>query len=101
MPMQTGVTHWIGLLQAGDVAAAQPLWERYFARLVELARSRLRGAGRRVADEEDVALSAFDSFCRGAMGGRFPRLTDSADLWKQAEEGKAPPPAGERSPPGW
>jgi DNA-directed RNA polymerase specialized sigma24 family protein len=80
--MPTGVTHWIGLLKAGDVAAAQPLFERYFARLVELARSRLRGARRRVADEEDVALSAFDSFCRGAGAGHFPRLTDSADLWK-------------------
>jgi DNA-directed RNA polymerase specialized sigma24 family protein len=80
--MPTGVTHWIGLLKAGDAAAAQPLWERYFAQLVELARSRLRGARRRVADEEDVALSAFDSFCRGALAGRFPRLMDSTDLWK-------------------
>jgi hypothetical protein len=80
--MPTGITHWIGLLKAGDAAAAQPLWERYFARLVELARARLAGARRRVADEEDVALSAFDSFCRGALAGRFPRLNDSTDLWK-------------------
>jgi RNA polymerase sigma factor (sigma-70 family) len=75
------VTHWLVLLRAGDPAAAQPLWERYFRRLVGLARARLRGTRRRAADEEDVALSAFDSFCRGAEQGRFPRLDDRDDLW--------------------
>jgi DNA-directed RNA polymerase specialized sigma24 family protein len=34
-----------------------------------------------VADEEDVALSAFDSFCRGAQQGRFPQLRDRNNLW--------------------
>ncbi len=33
-------------------------------------------------DEEDAALSAFDSFCRGAQQGRFPRLDDRDDLWQ-------------------
>src|SRR5262249_14377033 len=37
---------------------------------------------RGAADEEDVALSAFDSFCRGAERGRFPRLDDRDDLWQ-------------------
>src|SRR5262249_20885336 len=37
---------------------------------------------RRVADEEDVALSAFDSFIHRAAAGRFPRLEDRDDLWK-------------------
>jgi DNA-directed RNA polymerase specialized sigma24 family protein len=76
------VSGWINQLQAGDAAAAQRLWERYFRRLVGLARSRLRGAGVRAADEEDVALSAFASFCRGAERGRFPQLTDRDDLWR-------------------
>jgi DNA-directed RNA polymerase specialized sigma24 family protein len=35
-----------------------------------------------VADEEDVALSAFASFCRAAAQGRFPRLDDRDDLWQ-------------------
>jgi DNA-directed RNA polymerase specialized sigma24 family protein len=34
------------------------------------------------ADEEDVALSAFDSFCRNAQNGVFPRLDDRNDLWQ-------------------
>jgi len=76
------VTHWIGRLKAGDPSAAQKLWEAYFQRLVRLARGRLRAAPRRAADEEDVALSAFDSFCRGVEIGRFPRLSDRDDLWQ-------------------
>ncbi len=76
------VTHWIRLLHQGEAAAAQKLWERYFRRLVGLARARLRGAGRGAADEEDAALSAFDSFCRGVEQGRFPKLDDRDGLWR-------------------
>ncbi len=83
MPSADGsVTRWLGQLQAGDSAAAQQLWERYFRRLVGLARKRLQGTPRRAADEEDVALSAFDSFCRGAEQGRFPDLADRDGLWR-------------------
>jgi DNA-directed RNA polymerase specialized sigma24 family protein len=75
------VTHWINMLKGGDAPAAQRLWEAYFPRLVGLARKKLREAPRRAADEEDVALSAFDSFCDGAARGRFPQLIDRDDLW--------------------
>jgi DNA-directed RNA polymerase specialized sigma24 family protein len=34
-----------------------------------------------MADEEDVALSAFKSFCRGAQDGRFPQLQEHEDPW--------------------
>ena len=78
----TSVTQWIDRLKAGDPDAAQNLWERYFRRLVGLARKKLRSAPRRAADEEDVALSAFDSFCRGAGQERFPQLHDRLDLWQ-------------------
>jgi DNA-directed RNA polymerase specialized sigma24 family protein len=81
MSSSGSVTAWIDRLRAGDRAAAQPLWEGYFQRLVRLARKKLRGAPRGMADEEDVALSAFDSFCRGAEQGRFPQLSDRDDLW--------------------
>jgi DNA-directed RNA polymerase specialized sigma24 family protein len=76
------VTHWIELLKAGDPVAAQKLWEGYFQRLVGLARKKLQGIRRRAADEEDVALSAFDSFCRGAEQGRYPQISDRDDLWQ-------------------
>lgn len=76
------VTIWLDQLKAGDPAAAKPLWDGYFGRLVSLARGRLRTISRAASDEEDVALSAFDSFCRGAAEGRFPRLDDRDDLWQ-------------------
>jgi DNA-directed RNA polymerase specialized sigma24 family protein len=76
------VTYWIHQLPAGDQAAIQKLWERYFPRLVGLVRKRLMGAPRAAADEEDVALSAFNSFFRRAQEGRFPKLTDRQDLWQ-------------------
>jgi DNA-directed RNA polymerase specialized sigma24 family protein len=82
MSSADSISRWIDQLKAGDPAAAQRLWERYFARLVGLARKKLRTAPRRAADEEDVALSAFDSFIRGADAGRFPQLDDRNNLWR-------------------
>jgi DNA-directed RNA polymerase specialized sigma24 family protein len=81
-PSDGSVTIWLEQLKAGDPEAAGPLWRAYFSRLMAVARGRLRAAARAAADEEDVALSAFDSFCRGAEAGRFPRLDDRDDLWR-------------------
>jgi DNA-directed RNA polymerase specialized sigma24 family protein len=69
-------------LKVGDADAAEKLWSRYFEALVRLARDRLRASPKAVADEEDAALAAFDSFCRGAARGRYPRLDDRDDLWR-------------------
>jgi DNA-directed RNA polymerase specialized sigma24 family protein len=82
MASEGSITGWLGQLREGDANAAQQLWERYFQRLVALARSKLQGAPRRAADEEDVALSAFYSFCRLAEQGRFPQLADRDSLWR-------------------
>ena len=82
MTSDGSITRLIVLLKEGDRAAAQPLWDAYFRRLVALARERLRGTPRGMADEEDVALSAFDSFCRRAERGLFPQLDDRDDLWQ-------------------
>jgi DNA-directed RNA polymerase specialized sigma24 family protein len=76
------ITHWLVQLRKGNRDAAQPIWEKYFCQLVRLARIHLNGSPRRVADEEDVVICAFDSFCRGAEQGRFPKLDDSTDLWR-------------------
>jgi DNA-directed RNA polymerase specialized sigma24 family protein len=81
MSQSGSVTFWVRRLKVGDREAVQRLWEGYFSRLVGLARVKLRSAPRRAADEEDVALSAFDSFCRAAEQGRFSRLDDRDDLW--------------------
>jgi hypothetical protein len=76
------VTIRVDALRAGDQEAARQLWQRYFQSLVRLGRSRLQAQARAAADEEDVALSAFDTFCDGMSQGRFPDLADRDDLWR-------------------
>jgi RNA polymerase sigma factor (sigma-70 family) len=75
------VSDCLARLKAGDRAAAQRLYENYIRRLVGLARKKLHGGRRRMADEEDVAQDALASFFRGAENGRFPQLHDRNDLW--------------------
>tara|TARA_R110002072_G_scaffold13481_2_gene56936 strand:+ start:168026 stop:168703 length:678 start_codon:yes stop_codon:yes gene_type:complete len=78
---QGTVTRLIQNLKDGESQAAQRLWELYFRRMVGMAREKLQGTPKRMADEEDVALSAFHSFCQGAEGGRFTQLVDRENLW--------------------
>src|SRR5207245_207277 len=80
-PASESVSDWISQLKAGNHVAAQKLWDRYFARLMGLARTKLKGVRKGPADEEDVALSAFDSFCRAAERGQFPDLHERGNLW--------------------
>jgi len=75
------VTRCIADLKAGEATAAERLWQGYFQRLVGLARTKLGPRARPLADEEDVALSAFKSLCLGAARGRFPELRDRDNLW--------------------
>jgi RNA polymerase sigma factor (sigma-70 family) len=83
VPEFGSVSLWLDRLKAGDRSeAVNRLWAGYFGRMVGLARRHLGGRPRGVADEEDVALSAFDSFVRAAAAGRFPRLDDRDDLWQ-------------------
>jgi DNA-directed RNA polymerase specialized sigma24 family protein len=82
MSSSGSITYWVERLKDGDHLAAQKLWECYFQQLVRLARHKLHDVPRRAADEEDVALSAFHSFCQGAEQGRFPKLEDRQDLWQ-------------------
>jgi RNA polymerase sigma factor (sigma-70 family) len=79
---ETEVTHLIGRVAFGDSRAEQALWETYFTRLVGYARKKLENVPRRAADEEDVALSAMYSFCRGMAAGRFSHVDNRHDLWK-------------------
>ena len=76
-----GVTHWLKQLNAGNPQAAEEIWNRYFRRVVGLARRKLRGLPTAMADEEDVALSALRTFFRRAQEGQFPRLENRENLW--------------------
>jgi RNA polymerase sigma factor (sigma-70 family) len=78
------VTQWIdGLKAQGDGIAVEKIWDRYGAKLLRLARDKLKakGGNTRIGDEEDVVQSAFASFCRRAELGKFPKLNDRDNLW--------------------
>ena len=82
MANTSNVSHWIDQIKQGDSLAADRIWQHYFDRLVRAVRQRLRGENRAVSDEEDVALSVFESFYAAAEDGRFPSLADRDGLWR-------------------
>ena len=82
MPADTPITLWIEELRAADEDAATRLWNHFIGRLYESARHMIRSETRPVYDEEDAAISAFNSVCRGIAEGRFPDLGDRESLWK-------------------
>ena len=112
MSSTASVSTWISQVKAGDREAAQKLFERYITQLVRLARDKLPAGRRRADDEEDVALSAMDSFLRAAERGRFPNLHGRDSLWallvtitvrkawKVARREKRRPEVGESALPG-
>jgi len=78
----SSVTRWLERLETGDDVAAAKLWNAYFDRLVHLAHGRLQAKFAKVNDAEDIALSAFHSFCRGVENKKFPALSDRDGLWR-------------------
>jgi DNA-directed RNA polymerase specialized sigma24 family protein len=76
------ITQWLQQLASGEETAARRLWELYFDRMANLARRRLAGTEQGARDHEDVALSAFASFCKGVARGRYPNLKDHESLWR-------------------
>src|SRR4051794_6487745 len=81
MSSPSPVRVWVSQLRDGDPHAAQRLWDTYFLRMVQLARIKLHGSMGGMAVEEDVALSAFKSFCQGTCEGRFPHVVENEDPW--------------------
>lgn len=62
---------WYDKQVESESIAIQRLWDAYFHRMVPLARKKLLGTKRADRDEEDVAISAFQSLCRGLRCGKF------------------------------
>ena len=82
MASENSVTIWLDAARAGDDLAIRKLWDRYFQRLVRIAAKKLPGHQRRDVDEEDVALSAFHTFCDRVGRGQFPELAGRDELWR-------------------
>ena len=69
------------VVEDGDEQAAQQIVDRYFNALMRVAKKKLGGAPRAVEDEEDVVISALDSFIQRAHKQAFPQLKDRYNLW--------------------
>jgi RNA polymerase sigma factor (sigma-70 family) len=80
-PEPGSISRLIQRLRTETPEAVRALWERFAERMLALAHRRLGDAPRRVADEEDVVVQAFERFLHGVRAGRFPRLNDRDDLW--------------------
>ncbi len=74
------VTRWLHDLHEGCDVAAQCLWEFLHKRLLGLAQKQLDRKTPVAFDEEDVALSAFDSLCRAIQQGQY-EIGDRDELW--------------------
>lgn len=77
--MDDSVTQWFRSLKSGDEAAAERLWHRYFRKLTQHA-SQFLGSDP-IYDEQDLALSAFNSLFEAARDGRYETLADRNELW--------------------
>ncbi len=69
------------LYQDGQSDAATAIFDRYLARLLALARSRIGPKLKRRVDAEDVVQSAYRSFFVHAKNAEF-ELSKSGDLWR-------------------
>jgi RNA polymerase sigma factor (sigma-70 family) len=74
-------SRFLARLRAGNAAAQRELWDRYFRRLVALARTKLGNTPRAAADEEDVAIVAIEALLEGLARDRFPDLGRSGSVW--------------------
>src|SRR5689334_5256509 len=76
------VTGWYIALRGGDPSAATPLFDRFFRRMVHQAGWQLgRGRPDLAGEEEDLALSALDSFFAVVREGGADRIRDRHSLW--------------------
>lgn len=81
MSTDGSVTLLLHALKQNEPDAISELWQRYFMRLRKVARHRLGAQVDGPFDSEDVALSAFNGFCRAFLEGSYPTVDDREGLW--------------------
>ena len=79
---EQSVTQWIDEARIGDEQARFELWNRYFQRLIALARTRMDARVRRLQDEEDIACQTFQSLFDAIQKGGIHPNADREDLWR-------------------
>jgi len=66
---------------AGSPEALQPLWDKYFPRLMQLARRTLGDGRQRIAGADDAVQSAFFTFWQQADAGKLDDDLRRDNLW--------------------
>lgn len=69
-------------VEKGEQTATTELWAHCYPRLLLYAKRKLPEHLRRILDEEDVALSAFKSFCFRAKDGTLGEIAGREELWR-------------------
>jgi DNA-directed RNA polymerase specialized sigma24 family protein len=65
-----------------DEAFVEELWNQYYLKLKLAVAGRVNAIRRPVANESEIALSAFHSFVQQARAGQFPDLADRDAMWR-------------------
>jgi len=78
----SSVTDRLNAFPVDDQAFVEDLWKQYYAKLKLAVAGRVNGIRRSVANESEIALSAFHSFVQRAQAGQFPDLADHDALWR-------------------
>lgn len=82
MSVGGSVTRWIHDAKGGCNSAATKLFARYQHRLTRLARVKMAGGPRGIADEDDIVVDAFQSFLRRTRIGSYEQIRDRDGLWR-------------------
>jgi len=82
MAEESSISLHLQRLRSANPIAAQRLWELFFERVARIAGGRLPRGLRRVADEEDIALSVLDTVFKRVRRGEFSDLADRHGLWQ-------------------
>lgn len=80
-PTDDSISGWLSQLHAGDAAAIQLLWDKFYKRLVAVADRFLTSLPPVHDDGDDVAASVFQSFWRGGKEGRFQNIKNLDEAW--------------------
>lgn len=69
-------------MRDGSEVAATKLWEFYLERLLSVSKRKLTNFNSGMADEEDVAVTAFHSFVKRIRRGDYSRVNNRDEAWK-------------------
>lgn len=80
-PADGSITRFFQRARSGEDAAVEELWDRYFPRLLGLARRTLGRHYQAATGPEDIIQSAFLSFWKRARVGEFSAWITRNDVW--------------------